>query len=293
MSIDSAAFAAAFPLRTWRLELTAEADADLGRVPSGIVRSALGPALLEAVCHLPEPACDTCPERKDCAWPNAFRPLPRAGRYQNPPVPYILSWRGTGDLRAGHQARLHLTLIGEAQRYAEDWLEALRRALGRGLGSDRVPFTLDRVTDEPAPSFPSLLGDSVGVELLTPVDLRRHGEHLARFDLDFFLDSLVRRLSTLHALWCDGPPLDEDWLRDEVMITLASNRTRRVKVLRPRQGGRNLEARGLQGEVIIAGEVRPLLPLLALATRTGVGRGASACWGCGQIALFDPLAEGN
>ena len=134
MSIDSAAFAAAFPLRTWRLELTAEADADLGRVPSGIVRSALGPALLEAVCHLPEPACDTCPERKDCAWPNAFRPLPRAGRYQNPPVPYILSWRGTGDLRAGHQARLHLTLIGEAQRYAEDWLEALRRALGRGEG---------------------------------------------------------------------------------------------------------------------------------------------------------------
>lgn len=275
-------FAAAFRYQTWRVQL-AEPPPQFENARAGVLRAALGPRLLSAVCPYEAPRCTECDLRTTCPWPTTFRPIEREGVAANPPAPYTLSW--------DHPDGPRLTLIGTATNHTAIWLKALRATIAGGLGKQRQRLTIQGCDPIPEPTPPEIEGAHLGLRFRTPTQLRRKGSTLQRFDLPFFLDRGLARLEELARHYQDGYTASEGKspLIAEHPVHLVEDHTETATMTRYSQKQKNtIVATGFVGDIIIAGAWRPLLPLLLLLTRVGAGRGATATWGGGRFELFDP-----
>lgn len=122
------------------------------------------------------------------------------------------------------------------------------------------------------------------VKFLTPTELKADGAIVERPDFDVLACRVRDRISTLRALYGEGP-LDMDF--QGFALRAAQVRTVRCEIQhvaverRSRGTGQTHPLGGFTGEALYEGELSEFLPFLAAARWTGVGR--QTVWGKGEI----------
>jgi hypothetical protein len=222
--------------------------------------------------------------RADATYEQFFAPKLATGPsgLSDPPRPFVL--------RAAH---LDGVAIAKAQRYVVDlhlfdlrtpWPEILADALrlsnqawlvGLDLGA---PFTLDLSA--------TTVAHHARVEFLTPMEIKASGALATTPDFGILLARMRDRISTLAALYGDGP-LDLDFAqfgRRAASVRMTACNTRTVEVQRTsKRTGQTHSLGGFVGDAHYEGDLTEFIPYLRAAAWTGVGR--QTTWGKGVIQV--------
>jgi len=131
-----------------------ESDPRLGFL-GPTLRGVLGHVLKDLVCiRQPPKICESCTLRRACPFPRIFDGLPadsvsfgsRSGRVPQPFVLGVEAPECSRDTEAS--LRWTVTLFGDAARWSPYLIETFVQSGHRGIGQNRTPFKLVRVTDE-------------------------------------------------------------------------------------------------------------------------------------------------
>jgi len=284
--------------------------------PANALRGMMGLALRAAVCT---PDCVSpalCPQRRTCPYARLFEPLPQnlPPGFQNPPRPYVLRTPelSRGTLQPGESWSFDLHLFDTRPPHLSGPLLGSLRAIskeGLGLGRGRAELIRADVLDgdaqpahplEPA-AEPRILTlpleplrepvRRVRIRFVTPTELKQAGEIAPEADFSVLFSRLRDRVSTLRALYGDGPlPVDFQTMgrraaairlvRSDLAAVRASRRSSRTGQVHP--------LGGFTGEAEYEGDLGEFLPFLRAGWWTGVGR--QTVWGKGAIEteVLDP-----
>ena len=141
---------------------------------------------------------------------------------------------------------------------------------------DRVERSQERLNLEPKPSPVS----SVAIDFLTPTELKIGAKIAPRPDFPILFARLRDRISTLSALYGDGPlPVDFRAMGERAaQVRMTGCEIRHVEVRR-----RTHSLGGFVGTAQYDGDLAEFLPYLEAARWTGVGR--QTVWGKGELEL--------
>lgn len=284
--------------------------------PANALRGMIGLALRAAVCR-PECASPAlCPQRRTCPYARLFDPLPEnlPPGFRNPPRPYVLRTleQGRRTLQPGESWSFDLYLFDTRPPRLSGPLLASLRAVsqqGLGLGRGRAELIRADVLDfaaQPAHPLdtaaePRILTlplaplqepvRRVRIRFVTPTELKQAGQIAPEADFRVLFARLRDRVSTLRALYGDGPlPVDFQALgsraaairlvRSHLAAVRASRRSSRTGQVHP--------LGGFTGEAEYEGDLGEFLPFLRAGWWTGVGR--QTVWGKGaiQTEVLDP-----
>ncbi len=296
-----------------RFVFDAPARLEMPDYPGSAWRGAFGHALKQAVCVIRGIECEDCLLYRSCVYPYLFKTPPRLGsakmtRYQTVPVPYVLTIEPR---LSADEYVLGITLVGEAQRHLPYVVHAIQRSGERGIGSKQQKLILREVRQlvletgiwngiyrpheplaaEPpgCPGVPELPA-AIGIEILTPLRLRRAG-HLVTPDTFRFRDlfgALLRRVSML-TYFHGASALETDFAG----LTQASGQIEIVaKDLRFKDWTRyssrqkaEMQMGGIVGRFQVQGkELEPFWPYLWLGQWIHAGKGATMGLGHYRIA---------
>jgi hypothetical protein len=292
----------------WRVRLNLEGRVELPEFAGSLVRGALGLALRQVSCTTGAPTCTGCPEIPVCPYGYAFEtPLPAGDSAQalGPfvPHPFALALEHPQDALA-----LELTLVGRGRRYLASFVEAVRWLARRGLGHDRAKLALASVEDL-APAGPRTILTASGlftseptdwhltdlarpvpgaVALVTrsPLRLLAKGEPAEELDLEQLLRALFRRIGALARFHCGFEPEVDYRAELERARGVAVAERRLVWSERSRYSARQkrrMVLGGLEGTLVLDGDLTRALPFLALGECLQVGKGTS--FGLGRYRL--------
>ena len=292
-----------------------------------MLRGAFGHALRGLVCPFgPDSLCDPCPLRSACAYRRIFEP-PLEGPppaflpgLRSAPRPYVFEpGPATTELAAGDLLTFDLLLFGPAMALAPYALVAVERMAALGLGTPRHRFALIRAEAPEAPggsrrlqhdgrwatgAGPALAGQSsslaggpaksAAIDLLTPLRFSHWDEpttSLPRFRTLVHL-MLRRALEMTH--FYGETPAPREWTyrafleaADRIEVRRSDLRVEDWSRFSRRQE-RPIPMAGLVGRLEIDGDLRPFLPLFAVAQTIHVGKGATLGLGRIRVALGGP-----
>ncbi|MCX7600108.1 MAG: CRISPR system precrRNA processing endoribonuclease RAMP protein Cas6 [Armatimonadetes bacterium] len=269
------------------------------------LRGGFGAALRRISCVKPtSSSCLDCLLQTSCPYGYLFEtPVPSGQAlmklYTHAPHPIVLRppLSIPSKVTSETQAELVVLLVGRASQYFPYVLQALLHLGTEGLGADRVPFRVDRVTggsdgklvyaaDTPGPVQllePELVRASVkppqdgllAVHFITPMRLRVNNQVLRSPAFDALVSAALRRLELLARLHQSG----EFHIHSaEVAATarqgrLVQNETHWHDVVRySKRQDREMPLGGLVGRAVFAGPVLGLTELLSLAGRVHAGK---------------------
>ncbi len=217
-------------------------------------RGCFGQALKQQVCRFRRTPCEQCRLKYDCSFSVLFNSFEKPDENNNEktagkmPHPYILSPfhdRRT-KYEAGDTFGFELTLIGSANKFSTDVLNALTAMGDIGIGRDKQKFravklealnsdleydslgyfsSAQLISSVNLPVFP--VADKLIIELQTPLRLTKDSK--PDFDIpDFFhfIEILTNRLMHLAILYCDADKSiltqKEQWLQsaDKVVVEM-------------------------------------------------------------------------
>lgn len=303
----------------YRLVLEAEEPLRLPHYSGSAWRGVFGNGLRRTVCATRAPSCGGCLLLDHCIYAYIFEtpPPPGTGKlrlYNAAPHPFVLEPPADGPmaLDAGTRYPLGLTLVGRANRHLPFIVHAFRVAGRRGIGKGNGRFALPKVAQELVPGsgdWVEIFGGQderlaprppsrvelpacppvVGVELLTPLRLRREGSLVGPGDFRFrdLFGSLLRRLSLLSYFHTDEPlELDFSALvraADGVPMLQAQLGWREWTRFSSRQGG-TMQMGGIVGKFRLHGEgLEPFWPYLWAGQWVHAGKAATM--GLGRYRL--------
>ena len=266
--------------------------------------------LRRATCGRTIP-CGECMDAAGCPWFPLFgQPLSSdpatVKRHQKPPLPFVFDipflTPGRADVA---DAEIGLTLVGNAVPSADRFIVAVTRMLEGELHGSDPAVSLDCVASgtlsgDRAPVIPSKGGDVLGnlrilsaqdvgggtkgsegtvnLQLLTPLRLFHEGKLQRRLDGSVFLRGLIRRVSSLAAMY-GGSEMEDDfrWLAERSRGV----RLHDAEFLYDDGGGHS--SAGVMGKGSFEGDLDPFLPYLFIGEYLHAGKGAS--WGFGRYRL--------
>lgn len=294
------------PVARYRLNLRATSAIRLPAYAGSAWRGALGHALKRTVCVTGARHCPDCLLYRSCVYPYVFETPPpenaaKLRKYTAAPHPFVIEpWPDCRDLAPDQIFGVDLVLIGRGNAQLAYFIEALRRAGERGLGSGGGRYALDGVEQETAagwqaiyapggrlqtlpatvPAPPPLPAGPVRVELLTPLRLKVGNDLVTPHRLRFrdFFSPLLRRVSLLSYFHTDTP-LETDFralVQAAEAVPLAEPELRWFDWTRysSRQDAL-LQMGGLVGSFVLPGAaLAPFWPYLWLGQWTHAGKGA-------------------
>ncbi len=275
--------------------------------PANLLRGALGGALRRLACvpHCPGfqgRSVRECALRESCEYARIFEPGARAGRPSG-----LADWPRPFVLRVSH---LNGCSVGEGQpfwigvnlfetrrpmvdQFARAFTELGHAGFGPGRGradlSGIAQLDLAGCVAEGPPISISLAPRRMEtrrlrVEFLTPTELKGAPESSDPPEFAVLLARARDRVSTLRALYGDGP-LEVDFRalgERSRAVQRTAGEVRRVEVQRrSSRTGQTHPLSGLVGFAEYAGDLGEFLPYLEAARWTGVGR--QCVWGKGEI----------
>ncbi|MBL8214040.1 MAG: CRISPR system precrRNA processing endoribonuclease RAMP protein Cas6 [Bryobacterales bacterium] len=129
--------------------------------------------------------------------------------------------------------------------------------------------------------------DRLCLEFTTPTELKSGGQIQSSLPFGVLVARLRDRISTLRALYDEGP-LDVDFRelseKAHAISMIRSNLRSQDVIRRSSRTGQTHSVGGFVGEVEYAGDLRPFLPYLQAGSWTGVGR--HTVWGNGVYRLL-------
>jgi len=278
--------------------------------PGNILRGALGTIFRKIACA---PTCTdahTCEERAACPYAALFEPE-ATGRgpsgLKDWPRPFVFRARHLDGRTVAPDQDFHFDVnLFEMRSPALAYLaltfaELAREGLGPGRGRAKMDSVdllhLDgveatRVHDGSTPPAPARLPlesngaslDRVRVDFLSPTELKAGQRLVERPDFDVLFGRIRDRISTLRALYGEGPlAIDFKGMGERaarVRMTRCEVHHQQVE-RRSTRTGQSHSIGGFVGLAEYEGELGEFLPYLQAAHWTGVGR--QTVWGKGEI----------
>lgn len=308
-----------------RVRMVAEKAGRLPGYKGSLLRGALGWALRRIACLTRRFDCPECPVADRCLYAELFEPKGPAAvaerGFENAPRPYVVEppLDMTRDYAAGQVLEWHLVLIGSAARALPYVLLAVDQLAVRGLGPQRVPFSVSRIeavdgtplyvdgrpdlgrlsareltdqdvalpgaTDEPA---------TLRLRFLTPTRLVADGQMVDRPTPDLLAAALARRVAVLSELYGGGASLPpHERLMDvarQARLAETSLQWMALRRFSTRQKA-TVSMGGFVGTVVLEGVPAELRWLLAWGEVLHVGKGTVFGLGQYQIDLHGAAAR--
>ena len=303
-----------------RVRLRALEGGPLPRQLGRVLRGAMGAALRAVSCPTPDKLCEMCLLAGGCAYLQVFEtPRPASANrlrgVSSIPRPFVLRpWEAPDDqIEQGKILDFELVLVGEAMRALPHLAVALGLMAGRGLGGERVPFTLlgidqvitnddqsralfegYRLVELPLPDHLRQVDvqeapGRLTLEFLSPVCIVSGGRTVENLALEHLVRALMRRLSSLSYFHC-GHELDLDFAGLKELardVTVVESSLRPVRLQRySRRQDRHMQMQGVVGSVSFTGDrLEAFMPLIALGETLHVGK--NAVMGMGRYRVQD------
>lgn len=297
-------------LSRYRFELELQDVLTLPAYKGSVLRGAFGYAFRRTVCFQPHvPTCEGCLLRDSCPYTYVFDTQPPPGSevlstHSDVPLPFVFEppLHGKRCYEPGATLAFDLVLFGKGIDYLAYFLVAFQKLGEMGLGRERAPFRLARVsTATPEGQVAvfdgqgallgsgggaitagnlqrqgdALPGDRLLVDYLTPTQLRHGKRYHQRPDFHILIRALLRRTSSL-AYFHGGERWETDyrgWIERAEQVRTVSAHTRWVEWERysTRQKQRT-SIGGMVGRMVYEGDVAPFRPLLVLGEWIHVGK---------------------
>lgn len=224
-------------------------------------------------------------------------------RHQKPPLPFAFQFPVLPPApNRGESFEVGLTLVGSATRYAAEFVAALATYLSTEEGSspiaaveqveaigyfgERTPWAGWHGKEQGAEmpvlltagglSDTRLLGERIGLSIVTPLKIMQEGRPLRTFSFSPFFRTLMRRVSALASSYGDGEmAADFVWLaRLSGAVSMSDSTFRWVEWSK---------TGGLMGDAVLSGGLEELMPFLLLGECLNVGKGAP--FGLGRFVI--------
>jgi hypothetical protein len=278
-----------------------------------MLRGAFGVEFRKTVCTTRLPTCEGCPLLDTCAFPYVFTTLAvddtdAALRSQRTHAPHPFSIRPPLDARRdvpeGTQWTFRFTLIGRARELLPYFVHAFLSLEKTGLGSERVPFELDKVN---APGLakdwevyrkgssalrypPASVGwpadeaaHTLRCKFTSLTRIMSEGRIVRAISFPILARAALRRVSALHLLYCGDLEENRD---NRALLAIAEG----IKTAHSDIAQHSLERYstrtksrmafdGFTGVVMFDGDISPCMPILRAAAGVNVGKGATFGFG--------------
>ena len=272
------------------------------------LRGGFGHIFKKIICLTKEKNCSRCFLVYTCPYSYIFQtPLPPDSlvfrKTKDIPRPFVFSLNN-------EKYSFDLILIGKGTQYLPYFLLVFDALGKKGIGKNRVKFSLEEVKDGEgrivysgkdkllSPSFKiytweefqkgHFSGKTILIRFLSPLRIKEKKKLIKEITFSLFIRSLVRRISLLSYFHCNFPL----WSNLEPLLSFAD----RVKVKErnltwkeisrysTRQKER-MKLGGVVGEIVFEGEVEPFLPLLRIGEFVHAGKGTT--FGLGKYKICD------
>ena len=290
-----------FTLSYARFRFTLEATEDCMLPPylGSTLRGAMGKALHQMLCLLPDENCQRCMHRWQCAYAYIMATgreetnSDGKTRIQPLPVPYVIEPpdEKNNAYSKGDFLHFHLLLIGNAISFTPLFISAFEKAALSGLGSGRKPFLLrnveqadndlsmqiwaggNQLINTPKPielnieNIAKKTIAGVRLQLLTPLRLVDKGKLNQEPDFSVLMRAVFRRLDSLGQIHGQGK-LVIDFRTYLEAATKIKASTGRIKwhdwerYSNPQDSF--LKMGGITGEINYKGELAMFLPYLKM-----------------------------
>jgi len=275
------------------------------------LRGGFGKTLRHISCTSSDRSCRGCPANSTCAYAYLFEtPVPAGAavmrKYPHAPHPFVFEpgEQNFHGVSKGLSVQHSLVVVGKAIQYLPHIFLALNHLGQAGLGAERVPYQITRVTDEsgtvllepgharfeaarcrqlvvePGPSRNRVFT----VSLATPTRLVADGRLTRRPTMLDLVKAVSRRLFLINYFHGNGLPLpaSEAFLEAAretrcLRVDLAWQEDRRYSTRQKRQ----VPIGGIVGTLTFEGDFGLLEPLLRAAEYVHVGKNAT--FGLGRI----------
>lgn len=305
-----------YPVARYRFAFRMQDDLDLPDYAGSLLRGQFGAALRRTVCMTNEKNCAQCPLYRSCPYPAIFEtPPPPEHALQSfsaVPNPYVIEPPplGTRRIRAGEELAFGVVLFGQALRQLPIVTHALQRALSAGLGRNRARGALANVLLEgPQGEFESIwdqdsgqlcahdtmvsppphIGDSITLEIVTPLRLQQQGRPIRPDALRprALVTALLRRVTLLTQMHAGREPA----FLDAHVLAEAAERLAQEKRLQwhdwtrySTRQNQEMILGGVVGSWRLQGELAQLYPWLWLGQWIHVGKNATMGLGHYRLA---------
>jgi hypothetical protein len=284
-----------FRLYPLRLSFLARGAISFSRGAGNQLRGAFGSILHRLAC-MPE-CMDArfCDRRESCEYALMFAPRATAGPsgLADRPRPFVF--------RANHMDGRSVS-AGETFHFDFHWFDLQRPSVklairafeelaNEGLGPERSAANLVEVTGDHAPLSVSLdpaahQVNRVTVRFETPTELKADGHSVAQPEFSVLATRIRDRISTLRALYDEGPlKLDfREFTERAAQVRMTRCDIRHLNISRiSSQTGQLHPLGGFVGEAEYEGDLAEFVPYLHAAGWTGVGR--QTAWGKGVLRV--------
>lgn len=223
--------------------------------------------------------------------PVANQPAPSG--FANPPRPYVFRARHLDGraIQPGEQFHVGLNVFAKDTTLPRHLKEAFASAANLGFGANQGKADLQSPTEPPKLISIDLTPElaptqKIRVEFLTPAELKHEDQIAQRPEFPILFARVRDRISTLRALYAEGP-LEIDFRAigersSAIQLTRFEGRTINTQ-RRSTRTGQTHSIGGFTGIAEYEGDLDEFLPWLEAARWTGVGRQCS--WGKGEIAV--------
>jgi hypothetical protein len=285
-----------FRLYPLRLSFVARGSISFSRGTAGNqLRGAFGSILHKLACVPDCTDAHNCERRESCEYALMFAPAATDGPsgLADRPRPFVF--------RANHLDG-RTVAPGETFHFNFHWFDLRRPSVNlairafaelatEGLGPDRGAADLVEVTGDHAPLIVSLdpagpRVDRVTLRFETPTELKADGHSVAQPEFAILAARIRDRISTLRALYDEGPlKLDfREFTERAAQIRMRRCDIRHLDISRrSSQTGQVHPLGGFVGEVEYEGDLTEFVPYLHAAGWTGVGR--QTAWGKGVLRV--------
>lgn len=306
-------FLGALQLSAMRLWFSPNDDINFHSFPGRTLRSAFGRALRDVACLQPDQCQSDCTRPAECAYGLFFRPTqdnsPAAQQRDLPPGVIVrFPFTGPISFAAGEPMPLDVITIGRAMQAGQVFFEAIKLMTSHfGIGNRRITFehcgiesicgessALNKTLDWSDMKLDASDPRIVEVDYLSPVEIRRKGEHVFGLEFHELVWFAAQRLGMLIYTHCldqrTNDAMEEICSWRDALAGLARGVRRLAHRFEPTEEAYSTAVfKGFTGRAIYAGRLAPFIPLLKAMEYLHLGR--HAVFGCGQVAVNFNLNE--
>ncbi|WP_107841097.1 CRISPR system precrRNA processing endoribonuclease RAMP protein Cas6 [Metasolibacillus meyeri] len=286
-----------FTYMTWvtlRATFEARKSGNLPPYLGSTVRGLLGHSLRRMVCLTPKVRCSTCALAEDCAFTKYFTSPGNPAGSVNPFVLHVLT-TGKTNWQTGDICEFEITLFGQASQRMELIVEMLRRIEQFGWGSERIPFTLLKITN---PSTQKLVyynkkkwienavrhpldcmeqqASHAFIQFAVPLRLEKSKQLITEPSFEDIIRATTRRISLLSHAYA-GHQLE--WDEEEMLAEAREIKTNKAqwqadefRRYSMNQKNNELKMETITGWACYEGDITPFTPLLQAGQILHIGR---------------------
>ncbi|NLW30346.1 MAG: CRISPR system precrRNA processing endoribonuclease RAMP protein Cas6 [Fibrobacter sp.] len=295
-------FRCLIPYNRFTINLSLNDSKPISRFVEATIRGGFGITLRKLVCPSVEKNCAECILRHSCIYCYLFETTPQSNsprlkNYKALPRPFTL-WCEQNE----NTINIELVLIGNAIKTLPYFIYTLRKLGSQGLGKERIRYELktvragekvvyDNSSDEIDMQFAK---DKLDIKqgkaqtgrcvlnFYSPMILRKNGRIVDGYDSHAFFSTLMRRITSLFVIHCDGEnfddlkPLLKLW---EEKIKAQTSLKRVHKSRFSTRQNRRIKYDGFTGEVILEGDLGTFMPFLNAGEILSVGKNTAFGYG--------------